>query len=581
MSRTNPRAKIVSEEQLVPSANKIKMTKNNQCVVANTNITDTMLRFVVRILTHHKLYKPVFLTATMPQPDSNKPYTKPPIENQILRFIKILGYIEDPKAKMTSVSTLSVLNRSVTDFASLIWDEFEWQSVDRITKPTKMSKLMYTRFTKLIINHFLSCNKRIPRRFDSDMHRKGQDLPLTKLTNTVKGTYIFGMEIPDTMIDDAFKKSARYKYYRTKKAESKKVKAAKEPEEQHVSLVKSGKGKGYICLGNQEVNVPNAFKKNDMPRKTRSLTVSDNIVEEPVAVELAKSISLKDQRRQQRDIMTQLTINSQIDKDVEDKYTKWGQTCKGPIVEDPDTQSLLYLRKGPKASRLESLKQAKQAVTREGSSAAHNKYYEFENISAIDSDATQDSYHLNTDEERNYETDDSDDFDMDLFEDEPKGDDDTARFGVFVYNKSTEPLKSTYLNPTVTISSLEYIQSLLNDPPANELTDFLSNPVYTDAHTTSVVANPEGNPEKLEALTSINVSEAIHKAVHAKVLTKMKKLLPTHVPKVLANYVKTCLNNYVLEVMQNNQISLFTKPSTSADDLSDMDLKLKMLNKIH
>ncbi|GJS72616.1 hypothetical protein Tco_0705457 [Tanacetum coccineum] len=33
--------------------------------------------------------------------------------------------------------------------------------------------------------------------------------------------------------------------------------------------------------------------------------------------------------------------------------------------------------------------------------------------------------------------------------------------------------------------------------------------------------------------------------------------------------------------MQNNQISLFTKPSTSADDLSDMDLKLKVLNRIH
>ncbi|GKF61268.1 hypothetical protein Tco_0181322 [Tanacetum coccineum] len=94
------------------------------------------------------------------------------------------------------------------DFASLIWDKFEWQAVDRTTRPSKMSKLMYTRFTKLIIDHFLSCNKSIPRRSDFDMHNEGQDLPLTKLTNIVKGTYIFRMEIPDTMIDDAFKKSA-------------------------------------------------------------------------------------------------------------------------------------------------------------------------------------------------------------------------------------------------------------------------------------------------------------------------------------------------------------------------------------
>nr|GEU97503.1 hypothetical protein [Tanacetum cinerariifolium] len=57
---------------------------------------------------------------------------------------------------------------------------------------------------------------------------------------------------------------------------------------------------------------------------------------------------------------------------------------------------------------------------------------------------------------------------MDLFEDEPKGDDDATGFGV-----------------------------LLNDLLVNELTDFLTNPVHTDAHTTSLVANPEENPEEM------------------------------------------------------------------------------------
>ncbi|GKE46438.1 hypothetical protein Tco_1477696, partial [Tanacetum coccineum] len=168
--------------------------------------------------------------------------------------------------------------------------------------------------------------------FDSDMHSEGQDSPLTKLTNTIKGTYKFGMEIPDTMINDAFKKSAGYKYYRAKKAESEKAKAVEEPEEQHASLVK---------------------RKQDL-----LLSLADNIVEEPVAVELVKSISIEEQQHQQ---------------------------C--PVVEDPDVQSLLDLRKGSKASRLKSLKQVKQAVGGEGSSVAHKKYYEFENILATDSDA--------------------------------------------------------------------------------------------------------------------------------------------------------------------------------------------------
>ncbi|GJV88862.1 hypothetical protein Tco_1532800 [Tanacetum coccineum] len=251
---------------------------------------------------------------------------------------------------------------------------------------------------------------------------------------------------------------SRIQVYKQKKAESEKGNFDKVPKKPHVSPVRSGRGKGYMLLGDQEVNVPSRFKKNVVPKKTRSLTVADNIFEETVPVELAKSLSIEEQQRQQYAIMTQLTIDRQIEKDVEDTYAEWGQKLK---------------------------------VGGEGLSVAHDKYYEFEEISATDSDATQDSSCSDTDDETN----DSDDSNMDLSNDEPKEYDNDAGFGVFMYNKSIEPLKSTYLSPTVTCSSLEYIQSLLNEPPANELTDFMSNPVYTNAHITSKVANIKGNPE--------------------------------------------------------------------------------------
>ncbi|GKC73051.1 hypothetical protein Tco_1118934, partial [Tanacetum coccineum] len=56
MSRTNSQAENVSEEQLVPRANRLVIKKNNQRVASDSHITDTMLRFVVEILRHHKLY---------------------------------------------------------------------------------------------------------------------------------------------------------------------------------------------------------------------------------------------------------------------------------------------------------------------------------------------------------------------------------------------------------------------------------------------------------------------------------------------------------------------------------------------
>ncbi|GJT91262.1 hypothetical protein Tco_1080107 [Tanacetum coccineum] len=371
-------------------------------------------------------------------------------------------------------------------------------------------------------------------RSNADMHSEGQDSPLTKLINVVDGKFKFRMVIPETMMIDAIKPSVGYKYYKHKKDESEKDKATEEPKEQHVSLVRSGRGKGYMCS-------------------------------ETIAIELAKLVSIKEQRLQQRKIMTKLTIERQVEKDVEDTYdAETRLKLKGVVIKDPAIQSLLDLQKGSKESRLET----------------------------TDGDATRDSSCSDTNEEKDDESDDFDDLNMVLSDDESnKRDDDVTGFG-----------------------------NLLNEPLVQELTDLMCKPVYIDAHTTFEVANLEGNPEemfpddaahhissppattthdlitfkkaaeqkfkeydqKLEALSSINVPETIKEVVQAKVLTEMKKQLPTYVPTTISKFVKPRLNNYVHEVMKNNQISLFTTPSqTTTDDLSKMELKLNLLNKMY
>ncbi|GJY12437.1 hypothetical protein Tco_0381746 [Tanacetum coccineum] len=137
------------------------------------------------------------------------------------------------------------------DFASLIWDEFEWQTVERLSRPSKMSKLLYIHFTKLIIDYILSHNMSIPHRSDSKLH------------------------IPDAMISDVIKKKAGYTYYMAKKMESEKAKIIDELKEQHVSPIKSGRGNGFMCYDDQIANVPNKLKKDVVPRKTRSITIAE------------------------------------------------------------------------------------------------------------------------------------------------------------------------------------------------------------------------------------------------------------------------------------------------------------------
>ncbi|GJZ83847.1 hypothetical protein Tco_0649020 [Tanacetum coccineum] len=274
-----------------------------------------------------------------------------------------------------------------------------------------MSKLFYTHFTKLIIDYFLLCNKNISCRSNFELHSEGDDLPITKLPNTVEGKFKFGMEIPDTMIDDAFKKTAGYKYYKAKKVESEKAR-----------LLRNQKSR--MCF--------------------------------PLEVEEEKVICVQEKMK----LMFQSCSRKMLCQGKQDTYAEWGQKLKG-------------------------------------SSVAHTKYYD---NSKTDSDAILYSLCLDTSEESANEIDDADESDMDLTDDNPIRDDDVV---------------------------------------------------------------------------------GIEKAIQARVLTEIKKLLPTHIPKVIANYVRTRLNTSVLKVMQNNQISLFAKTSTSVDDLSDMDPKLKLLNKIH
>ncbi|GJZ02281.1 hypothetical protein Tco_0520242 [Tanacetum coccineum] len=169
-----------------------------------------------------------------------------------------------------------------------------------------------------------------------------------------------------------------------------------------------------------------------------------------------------------------------------------GEKLKGPAVEDLAVQLLLDFQKGSKSNRLKSLKQNKQAVAGEGSSVAHNKYYD---LSDTDSDAILYSSSSEKIEESANETDDADESNMDVSDDNLEGDDDDTGYGVFMHNKSTATPNSTYLSLTVTSSSLDFIQTLLDETPTNELMDFMSDPVYTDTQTTLVVHNLEGNPE--------------------------------------------------------------------------------------
>ncbi|GJV38391.1 hypothetical protein Tco_1410868 [Tanacetum coccineum] len=242
------------------------------------------------------------------------------------------------------------------------------------------------------------------------------------------------------------------------KVESEKAKIVDKPKEQHVSPIKSGRGKGFMCYGDEVANVPNKLKKDVVPRKTRSLT----IVEEAVVGELTNSISIQEPRSQRRQ-RSQLTIDSQTDDPL--------QIC---------TMS------GEKTQRSRILKKSEESAN---------------------------------------ETDDAYEVDMDLSNDNPQGDDAAARYAVFMHNKSTVTPNSTYLIMTVTSSLLDFIQTLLDETHANEFTNFISYPMYTDAHTTLMEMFLDENVHHIPSLLAKKIPYPTTTPQPSSLQAKAKKLM--------------------------------------------------------
>ncbi|GJY74986.1 hypothetical protein Tco_0479417, partial [Tanacetum coccineum] len=189
-------------------------------------------------------------------------------------------------------------------------DEFEWQAISRMTKPMKQTKLLYPRFTKLIIDHLLSTNKSLAKRSNAFMHSEEQDSVLSKLINSTNGELKFGKELLESMLNNAIKQLTGYIVYKSKRV---------------------------------QINVSSKPNNDVVPRIKRTITIADNIIEtEDEAVMLVKSVSTDEQRLKQQELMTQLMIKKEVNKDVDEAFNaKKGKKLKGVATVDLAVQSLL------------------------------------------------------------------------------------------------------------------------------------------------------------------------------------------------------------------------------------------------
>ncbi|GJX51040.1 hypothetical protein Tco_0277885 [Tanacetum coccineum] len=93
------------------------------------------------------------------------------------------------------------------DFAELIWEDFLYQIDNSQLKKGRRENMPYPRFTKVIINHFLSIHNTIPKGLSSGLNTIKDDgvLSRMKFVRIGKDVQEYGKAIPDTKLTNAIK----------------------------------------------------------------------------------------------------------------------------------------------------------------------------------------------------------------------------------------------------------------------------------------------------------------------------------------------------------------------------------------
>ena len=176
-------------------------------------------------------------------------FTNPPSLSEVVSFLRKLGY-DESKEKITLLKTINrkyipqpwltlfailtnsitgrqsghehpslrllqffwgVINKANIDYAQLIWDDMLFQA-DGIKKQED-KKVPFSRFTKLLVRHFMNKYSDIDPRIDDKQHTPSMDILLSSARVQTTSTTKRGMRIPECLLTDEVRATEAYNIY--------------------------------------------------------------------------------------------------------------------------------------------------------------------------------------------------------------------------------------------------------------------------------------------------------------------------------------------------------------------------------
>ncbi|GJV03236.1 hypothetical protein Tco_1336805 [Tanacetum coccineum] len=340
---------IALDDALVAPANRLKIGKSNLRLSSDLNSKEATLQVVYDVLKLTPFYKAFQITADVPEiymqefwatairNASNIPklpyqqFAKLPFEEEILTFLRDLGHSGEIKV-ITDVnvnklhqpwrSFAAVINKCLSgkstrydslrlsqtqilwgmyhkknvDYAYLLWEEFVYQVENKNVK--RSNEMYYPRFTKVIVNFFMTKDSSIPRRNRVNWHFAKDDPMFTtiKVLSRHEDTQLYGANFPNKLTNEAIKDSESYKEYYAiaSGAEPLKTKASVKKKQAEFDKTKTPPTtKGKRLKTSAKAAKPAKKKQPAKTSKAKGLTVlSEAALTEAEQMELATKRSL-------------------------------------------------------------------------------------------------------------------------------------------------------------------------------------------------------------------------------------------------------------------------------------------------
>ncbi|GJZ53333.1 hypothetical protein Tco_0608218 [Tanacetum coccineum] len=238
---------IALDNALVAPKARLKIGKCNRRIKFTKPQREATYQVTLDALKLSPCYPTFLITAGICPKLPDQPFDIPPsIDEEIMSFIYELGYtgnietlpelvvdhMHQPwrtfaavinmclSGKTTGLDNLRLSRAQIlwglyhcknVDFVELLWEDFAFQIDNHFSKGT----MPYPRFTKIIINHFISQNKSISMRNRINLHTARDDslLGTLKYVSKTEEHQVYGALIPKDMLNEDILNSIAYQTY--------------------------------------------------------------------------------------------------------------------------------------------------------------------------------------------------------------------------------------------------------------------------------------------------------------------------------------------------------------------------------